>query len=145
MQSRSIAAIRYVDASELYQWMKQGVTSMGEQFQVIDVRGSDYIGGHIAKGWNYPYKQLRDNDDVLQELVDKLKVKGDGVINCVFHCALSQQRGPSAAMRFLRCISDEDLSLFRVWVLRGGFNHWQGVYGSDPSVTEAYRADIWSM
>ncbi|CAR21420.1 phosphatase YCH1 [Lachancea thermotolerans CBS 6340] len=149
MNSRSVAAIRYVDAAELFQWIKRGTTGAGEPFQVIDVRGSDYIGGHIVNGWNYPYRELRDGGARMEELMQRLRsaagAAGAQPINCVFHCAQSQQRGPSAAMKFLRSVADEDLARMRVCVLRGGFNHWQAEYGEDASVTEAYVPDLWRM
>ena len=59
------------------------------------VRFTDYIGGHIFGSTNVPSHTL---DYKMPELVRKLKDK-DIV---VFHCALSQQRGPGAALRYLR-------------------------------------------
>lgn len=147
MASRSIASIKYVDASQLYQWLKQGSTSLGQPFRVIDVRGSDYIGGHIKGCWNYPYKKLSQDEQAMQEFINRLqeeKEASDQKMNVVFHCAQSQQRGPSAAMKLLRKLSDKDLESFTIWVLKDGFNHWQDVYGEDTSVTEGYEPDLWS-
>ncbi|KAF3043683.1 hypothetical protein E8E12_006533 [Didymella heteroderae] len=62
---------------------------------VVDVRDSDHIGGHIRGSTWVPSSQL---DYKTPELVRELKDKE--VV--VFHCALSQQRGPSAALRYLR-------------------------------------------
>jgi len=62
---------------------------------IIDVRDSDYIGGHIAGGTNVP---SNTHDFKMPELVRTLE--GKEVV--VFHCALSQQRGPKAALRYLR-------------------------------------------
>ena len=123
--------------------MKRGSST---PFQVIDVRGSDYIGGHIRGGWNYPYKKFSDS---IPELLDRLQEKrssnsNDTTINVVFHCAQSQQRGPSAAMKFLREIPEPDLDKFEISVLRGGFINWQDLYGSDSTVTEDYHPDLWS-
>ncbi|SCU91403.1 LADA_0F09758g1_1 [Lachancea dasiensis] len=144
MESRSLTAIKYLDAQELFRWLQCGFSASHEPFQVVDVRGSDYIGGHIKDGWNYPYRQLRDDVEKCNELRARLDEKrGLGVINCVFHCALSQQRGPSAAMKFLRTLEDEDLAHIRIYVLRGGFNHWQSLYGENSEVTESYKADLW--
>lgn len=145
MQSYSITSIKYLDAPELYRWIKQGfATSSHLPFQVIDVRGSDYIGGHIVGGWNYPYSRISHDLEQLNALKDRLLTECDGdVINCVFHCAQSQQRGPSAAMKFLRSLPEEQLGKFQIWVLRGGFNYWQSAYGKDASVTEGYAEDIW--
>lgn len=62
---------------------------------IIDVRDADHVGGHIAGSTHVPSSSL---DYRIPELVRKLAEK-DIV---VFHCALSQQRGPSAALRYLR-------------------------------------------
>lgn len=142
--------MKYLDAIDLYQWIKQGHTSLGQPFQVIDVRGSDHIGGHIKGSWNYPYRRLKSDlnyvDTLRQELLDKAEIGADGaseIINCVFHCAQSQQRGPSSAMLFLRSIPESQLNRFQIWVLKGGFNYWQSNYGLDEAVTENYKPDLW--
>ena len=62
---------------------------------IIDVRDADHVGGHIAGSTHVPSSSL---DYRMPELIRKLAEK-DIV---VFHCALSQQRGPSAALRYLR-------------------------------------------
>lgn len=55
----------------------------------------DHIGGHIKGSSHVPSNTL---DYKIPELVRKLQDKD----TVVFHCALSQQRGPSAALRYLR-------------------------------------------
>lgn len=78
--------------------------------------------------------------ELLQSLKDKEKV--------VFHCALSQQRGPSAALRYLRererVFGPDELKKQEVYVLEGGFVLWQDVYGNDERLTENYAADVWA-
>jgi rhodanese-related sulfurtransferase len=92
-------------------------------------------------------------DAMMPTLVRKLSDKQ--VV--VFHCALSQQRGPSAALKYLR----ERGSLLRkkavdatdaaegqpaeqeVFVLDRGFVGWQEVYGEDERLTEGYRKELW--
>lgn len=143
MQSRTIANLVYIDAPQLFGWMKHGSSI---PFQVVDVRGSDYIGGHIKGCWNYPYKQF---SSIVPELLDRLQEKrrsfsNDSRLHVIFHCAQSQQRGPAAALKFLREIPEQDLDKFEVFVLRGGFNNWQELYGSDVNVTEGYEPDLWA-
>lgn len=81
----------------------------------------------------------------------------------VFHCALSQQRGPSAALQYLRekerldiqkttakdsetkeeslnSISNENQV---VYILDRGFVGWQEKYGEDERLTSGYRKEIW--
>ncbi|KAJ9664556.1 Cdc25 phosphatase Ibp1 [Neophaeococcomyces mojaviensis] len=62
---------------------------------VIDVRDNDYIGGHIKGSQHVPINQF---DARLPEL---LRVNKDKQ-RVVFHCMLSQQRGPKAALTYAR-------------------------------------------
>ncbi|KAF2098897.1 Rhodanese-like protein [Rhizodiscina lignyota] len=134
---------------------------------IIDVRGSDYIGGHIRGCVNVPSSDL---DWRTPELVRTLKDK-DMV---VFHCALSQQRGPAAALRYLRererllgasgagvdtkqtsGLEKEEQDGAKegvgkskgqeVYILDGGFVKWQEKYGEDEKLTENYKKDIWEF
>lgn len=77
--------------------------------------------------------------ELIRTLKDKEKV--------VFHCALSQQRGPSAALQYARererTYGVEESQKQAVYVLDGGFVRWQEKYGKDARLTEAYAEDIW--
>lgn len=94
---------------------------------------------------------------LLRKLADKDTV--------VFHCALSQQRGPSAALQYLRerdaqqqqqqgptdAAGDDGgasssalaVKKQKVYVLDRGFVGWQEVYGPDEKLTENYRKELW--
>ena len=61
---------------------------------IIDVRDDDHVGGHIMSSTHVPSVTL---DFRVPELVRTLRNKD----KVVFHCALSQQRGPGAARRYL--------------------------------------------
>lgn len=81
--------------------------------------------------------------------------KLEGKETVVFHCALSQQRGPSAALRYLRereavvggankdKTSDGETQQQTVYILDRGFVEWQEKYGPDERLTEAYCKEIW--
>ncbi|KAH7324639.1 Rhodanese-like domain-containing protein [Stachybotrys elegans] len=112
---------------------------------IIDVRDDDYIGGHIKGSTNMPSRQL---DYTMPTLVRRLHDKK--VV--VFHCALSQQRGPSAALKYLRerdsilkalGMEKKDGEPQEVFVLDRGFVGWQETYGEDERLTEAYRKELW--
>ena len=74
----------------------------------------------------------------------------------VFHCMLSQQRGPTAALRYIR-EKEEHLKLQGgapssstsgnveqvVCVLEEGFSGWQREYGEDERLTEGYVKELW--
>ena len=62
---------------------------------VVDVRDDDYVGGHINSSIHVPSSSLDYRiPEIVRTMADKEIV--------VFHCALSQQRGPTAALRYLR-------------------------------------------
>lgn len=77
---------------------------------------------------------------LLRRLADKKTV--------VFHCALSQQRGPSAALRYLRekaaTADSETPDEQQVFVLDQGFTGWQQEFGTDERLTEGYRKELWA-
>jgi rhodanese-related sulfurtransferase len=101
------------------------------------------------------------------KLVDRLRDK-DVV---VFHCALSQQRGPGAALKYVREKARQDevaeqskagqaavvadggqqderpdgvtTKKQRVLVLDRGFVGWQRAYGEDERLTEGYSKALW--
>ncbi|KAI6370594.1 hypothetical protein MCOR25_004137 [Pyricularia grisea] len=121
---------------------------------VVDVRDDDYIGGHIKGALNVPSQQL---DARMPTLVRQLQDKP----TVIFHCALSQQRGPGAALRYIRerdealkkaKVKDADASSEsaaspsveqKVYVLDRGFVGWQEAYGEDENLTEGYRKELW--
>lgn len=69
--------------------------SSSSSIAIVDVRDDDYIGGHIHSSINIPSTSL---DNKLPQVAEDLAQK-DIV---VFHCSLSQQRGPGAALKYLR-------------------------------------------
>lgn len=81
-------------------------------------------------------------------LVRRLKDKK----TVVFHCLLSQIRGPSAALKYLRqrdgllrALGEKELDETEqeVVVLERGFSGWQEVYATDERLTEGYRKELW--
>jgi len=92
-------------------------------------------------------------DARLPTLVRKLEDK-DVV---VFHCALSQQRGPGAALRYMRARQEQiranaggsakdnkdAADAQRVYVLDRGFVGWQEEYGENEQLTEGYVKELW--
>ncbi|KAF9886691.1 hypothetical protein FE257_011205 [Aspergillus nanangensis] len=115
-------------------------SSPSSKLAIVDVRDSDHIGGHICSSTWIPSSSL---DVRLPELIRTLQDKE----TVVFHCALSQQRGPSAALRYARererVLGADESRKQEVFVLEGGFVQWQEKYGKDERLTEAYVEDIW--
>ena len=64
----------------------------------------------------------------------------------VFHCQLSQQRGPSCAAAYYRHNynsnkPEEDNQ--EIYVLTGGFSEWAREYGKDKNVTENFKPQLY--
>ncbi|ODV77760.1 Rhodanese-like protein [Suhomyces tanzawaensis NRRL Y-17324] len=134
--------LKFISPSALRGWFRNGPPSE-RRFTVIDVRDSDYVGGHIRGSWHYPSSEYVSQ---LAEIRQRLVAENVGDV--VFHCALSQQRGPSAALKFIRSLDEpgsdpEALRGLQVWVLEGGFTKWQQQYGEDSAVTEGYDKELW--
>lgn len=120
----------------------------------------DHIGGHIKGSINIPSRTL---EAMIPTLLRKLESKK----TVVFHCALSQQRGPSAALRYLRetevsrpgvpsssseaeveaaaegAIEKAKQGGQTVYVLDQGFVGWQELFGEDDRLTSGYRKELW--
>lgn len=118
---------------------------------MLTVEPTDHIGGHIKGSLHYPSGSL---DATFPTLIRKL----EGVDTVVFHCALSQQRGPGAALRYLREVAQQQqqqptaqpsaeagssAKKQTVYVLDRGFVGWQEVYGEDVRLTEGFRKELW--
>jgi len=164
MSSLTLANLEYISREDLAARIKSSQTpntadsdaakpsTLPANIAVIDVRDSDHIGGHIRGSTWLPSAEL---DYKTPELIRTMREKE--VV--VFHCALSQQRGPSAALRYLRereRLGDKGggeggeegkgevkKREQKVLVLKGGFTEWQEKYGADEGLTEGWRKDIW--
>ncbi|TIA71643.1 hypothetical protein E3P92_02450 [Wallemia ichthyophaga] len=98
---------------------------------VVDVRDSDFIGGHIKGCQNVPSNSFLDS-------VHELVKQNESVPRVVFHCALSQSRGPKAARIYAESRQDllPNAKEQDVMVLRAK-------YGTDKDLVENYRKELW--
>jgi rhodanese-related sulfurtransferase len=140
-----MANYTYISAADLVQLIRTEPSSVS----IVDVRDDDHVGGHIKGSQWVATSSL---DWRLPELVRTLKDRP----TVVFHCTLSQVRGPKAARRY----GEERERLLggqgddsqgsppkqKVYVLSGGFERWvQDGHGADADLTEAFAKDIWEM
>uniref|UniRef100_A0AAV1VLB1 protein-tyrosine-phosphatase n=1 Tax=Peronospora matthiolae TaxID=2874970 RepID=A0AAV1VLB1_9STRA len=101
---------------------------------IIDVRDTDYVGGHIRSAVNIPEDSFMDDDDV-DALVAKYKDE-DAV---VFHCMMSQVRGPSCAKRFkarMEVVLEGAAHKPRVLILHGGYERFGSMYKNEADLIE---------
>uniref|UniRef100_A0A5B6ZSP5 arsenate reductase (glutathione/glutaredoxin) n=1 Tax=Davidia involucrata TaxID=16924 RepID=A0A5B6ZSP5_DAVIN len=88
---------------------------------IVDVRDDERsYHGHIAGSLHYA-------SDTFYEKIPNLIQAVRGKDTLVFHCALSQVRGPKCARRFADYLSDikEDAGIKNIMVLERGFNGWE--------------------
>ncbi|GAA5902248.1 uncharacterized protein JCM6883_001345 [Sporobolomyces salmoneus] len=81
---------QYINHDEVAALIKSGAVP-GKDYQVVDVRDEDFRGGNIPGAINAP-SEARTEQTVM-DLVTKL----DQVPKVIFHCTLSQVRGPKNA------------------------------------------------
>jgi Cdc25 family phosphatase len=153
MSTHSIASLQRITREDLAPLVRERNPGLA----IIDVRDSDFIGGHIMGCQHLP---TGTHDYRMPELVRTLQDKE----TVVFHCALSQQRGPSSALRYLRekerLLGKDEGDKQKVYVLDLGFQGWQEKYvridasdcldinsfcryGEDQELTEGYVKDLW--
>ncbi|XP_028555972.1 arsenate reductase 2.2 [Dendrobium catenatum] len=88
---------------------------------IVDVRDEERsYDAHIAGSHHYASGSFSER---IPNLVGA--VQGNDIV--VFHCALSQVRGPACAQTFVDYLSkmNEDPGIKEVMVLEHGFNGWQ--------------------
>lgn len=132
---------RYIDGPELSEIIKDPTKQPWRDYVVVDVRDDDYAGGNIKGAHNSP------SNNFLVD-VDKLVERTKDVPIVVFHCALSQARGPKSARIFAESrdahLPEEEESPQEVLVLRGGFTEFQAQFKNDATLVENWDKDVWA-
>ncbi|KAI0036535.1 Rhodanese-like domain-containing protein [Vararia minispora EC-137] len=112
-----------------------------KDYVVVDVRDNDRIGGHILHSHHSPSADFLDS---VNDLVEKTK----DVPTVIFHCALSQARGPKAARIFAETCDNLRVEGKHpsqdICILRGGFTDFQAKFRDDPKLIEKWNAEIWA-
>ncbi|ORY83635.1 Rhodanese-like domain-containing protein [Protomyces lactucae-debilis] len=141
------AVPQFVKPKELAQWLKAK-----EQVAIIDVRDDDYAGGAIKGHTHVPSAKFPDTvASVISDNQNKDKI--------IFHCSLSQQRGPKGRPSQMNGMQahppaarmyQEAQNLTgqygkgpQIYILEGGFVQWQREFGKDAEVTAQYDEAYW--
>ncbi|EPQ27880.1 uncharacterized protein PFL1_04624 [Pseudozyma flocculosa PF-1] len=142
---------RYIDRDALAEKVRAQVKQPeNKEIAIVDVRDDDFEGGNIVGAHNVPSTKIADSigDLVLGPLKEYKQV--------VFHCHLSQQRGPKAAGNYAKARTEaieqgklpaqtDGANQQQVLVLRGGFSEFQDKYKKDPEVVEGYDEESWAL
>ncbi|MED6216306.1 cell division cycle- protein [Stylosanthes scabra] len=108
-------SITYISGSQLLALRRQ------PNIAIVDVRDEERTyDGHISSSLHFPSDSFSDN---LPNLLHQVKGKD----TLVFHCALSQVRGPTCARKLVNYLeeSKEDAGIKNIMVLERGFNGWE--------------------
>lgn len=123
--------LSYITSATLRTWLDIDPAGVA----IVDVRDSDFIGGHIVNAINIPADKFELSLANLEEkIASKPKV--------VFHCMLSQQRGPTCAASYARALTNKGTINQEVYVLTGGFNEWARKYGTNTKYTQDFQPDL---
>ncbi|XP_021774541.1 dual specificity phosphatase Cdc25-like [Chenopodium quinoa] len=108
-------SISYITGSQLFT-LKQR-----PNIAIVDVRDDERIyDGHIAGSLHFA-------SDTFLDKIPNLVQQVQGKDTLIFHCALSQVRGPKCARRLSEYLAEAtlDAGIKNVMVLERGFNGWE--------------------
>ncbi|PWO01443.1 Rhodanese-like protein [Tilletiopsis washingtonensis] len=154
-------AVPYISGDALAARLKDAAASgSGARPAIVDVRDADFAGGHIVGARNVPSEEFHERvEGLVQSLAQQPTV--------VFHCSLSQQRGPAAARAYVAARSlalkqqrvDELPAAQRigseqgaqhavggqeVCILRNGFSEFGKLHKNDAQLVQDYDEEAWS-
>ncbi|KAI9484462.1 Rhodanese-like domain-containing protein [Zychaea mexicana] len=129
----------FIESEEVVHCVRDPSKVPGKDYLVVDVRDNDFHGGNIPGAINVPANQLVDRGNALIEKYKQVPL-------VVFHCALSQQRGPKAARIYneMRHLTGEKGDQ-KVVVMRGGFDGWHARYHKEKDLIANYEPSIWGV
>lgn len=114
---------------------------------VVDVRDDDFVGGHIPGVVHAPSAAFNARvDSLVKELA--------GYEQVVFHCSLSQQRGPKAARIYKETregahakgtLPTDACASQRISVLQDGFAHFGQKFKKDKDLVQDWDEEAWSF
>lgn len=129
--------VKYINPSELAVII-QSDKKPNKDYLVVDVRDEDWVGGNIKGSRHVPSEKFLNE-------VDQLMKDTKGIPTVIFHCRLSQERGPKAAKVYeeMRNILHPSELGFEARVLRGGFYQFGETYKDNPKLVENWRDIVW--
>ncbi|KAJ3219573.1 hypothetical protein HK099_004650 [Clydaea vesicula] len=105
----------YLEPENLVSILRDTSKVSGKDYLIIDVRDEDFEGG-IINNSNIPCHEFLENIESHHKKLATVPI-------LIFHCALSQVRGPKSATRYANLIRNVALNTNqKVYILRGGFD-----------------------
>ena len=132
-QKRFLTLPAFIDPDQLREQILDGNAKVGQDYLIIDVRSHEerLQNGWIPNSINIPSVQFE------QEL-ELILAQYHSISNLYFHCALSQVRGPKCAQKYVAAINHSEAHNLEqsIFILRGGFEEWKGLYALDKRLAE---------
>ncbi|KAI8905167.1 Rhodanese-like domain-containing protein [Gorgonomyces haynaldii] len=100
--------------------------TINKDFVIVDVRGDDFASGNIPGCTHIPS----------DEFLELKEYPFEQVPTVIFHCHLSQVRGPKCAQRFSTNTGK------KAFVLKGGISQFQAKF-KDTKFIENHNQDFW--
>lgn len=113
---------------------------------IVDVRDDDFAGGHIRGCVNIPCWELVSAGSSSMEEFIKTYCQSGTTDTLIFHCYLSQQRGPLAARRVAERLNqlDGEHGIKQICVLSHGWRRFSRMYGEDETLCVLeWKAGMW--
>ncbi|RKP26843.1 Rhodanese-like domain-containing protein [Syncephalis pseudoplumigaleata] len=132
-------SVEYIESDELASLLRNSALTPRVDYVIIDVRDDDFEGGNIVSAINVPSHRLMEQ---LPALVKQYA----HVPKIIFHCALSQVRGPTSAGLYHQAAMQRIVVAGepqQVLVLRGGFALWQAKFKDAADLIENYNRELW--
>ncbi|KAJ3414046.1 hypothetical protein HDV05_007171 [Chytridiales sp. JEL 0842] len=108
----------------------------GKDYLVVDVRRTDYGGGHVIGHVNAPAQSFHQG---LPEFVEKYK----NVPKVFFYCNSSKGRGTRCAGWYQDALNERKITTSQGLILVGGIKGWLEAFKDDSNLTEKYDAEFW--
>ncbi|KAJ2162485.1 Cdc25 phosphatase Ibp1 [Coemansia sp. RSA 552] len=137
----------YISVQELAKLVRDPEKQPGVDYAIIDVRTDDRHSGYIP-GSDNSVTADKMHERARAQLVDKYRA----VPLVVFHCMMSQVRGPKSARIYKELVherlayaeSSDPQRNQHVKVLRGGFREWAEAFlHTEPALVEGFNQDVW--
>ncbi|KAG7088198.1 hypothetical protein E1B28_012215 [Marasmius oreades] len=137
----AMTTTKYMSGEALAALIKNPDKVAKKDYLVVDVRDDDYEGGNIKGSLNLPSQDFLMNVDTLVKDTKDVKM-------VIFHCSLSQVRGPKAARIYRETrqnvLGEGESSPTDVFILRDGFSQFQVKYKDDPELVENWDENVWA-
>ncbi|ORY14695.1 Rhodanese-like domain-containing protein [Clohesyomyces aquaticus] len=123
---------------DVFFMMKDGTSTAGKKYLLVDLRRNDHEGGTIRGSINLPAQSLYPTIPLLYTLF-----KEAGLKKVIWYCSSSKGRGNRAAGWFADYIADQGDTEMESLALLEGISGWANAGGEYVELMEEYDEKAW--